>query len=217
LQPVGLNLEGYVTKFLRSGDIAPKFIEDLTAQQRINDNRLKMERFEGTLKKIDNKYPIQLSDRLYINFNNYTEQKVLVIDTLEFNVKANQYSFNSHLGEQETDAETTFNSSQISYPVVATNQCSTYQVQNNDLLDDVTIGYYDCEGAYTEIVIQPDSQSNDFCAETEPFRVAGTTAIEITKISEQCLEDLYYSLRKCFPVTIWLGNCSKYRADYFSY
>ncbi len=197
LQPVGLNLEGYVTKFLRSGDIAPKFIEDLTAQQRINDNRLKMERFEGTLKKIDNKYPIQLSDRLYINFNNYTEQKVLVIDTLEFNVKANQYSFNSHLGEQETDAETTFNSSQISYPVVATNQCSTYQVQNNDLLDDVTIGYYDCEGAYTEIVIQPDSQSNDFCAETEPFRVAGTTAIEITKISEQCLEDLYYSLRKC--------------------
>ena len=197
LQPVGLNLEGYVTKFLRSGDIAPKFIEDLTAQQRINDNRLKMERFEGTLKKIDNKYPIQLSDRLYINFNNYTEEKVLVIDTLEFNVKANQYSFNSHLGEQETDAETTFNSSQISYPVVATNQCSTYQVQNNDLLDDVTIGYYDCEGAYTEIIIQPDSQSNDFCAETEPFRVAGTTAIEITKISEQCLEDLYYSLRKC--------------------
>jgi len=197
LQPIGLNLEGYVTKFLRSGDIAPKFIEDLTAQQRINDNRLKMERFEGTLKKIDNKYPIQLSDRLYINFNNYTEEKVLVIDTLEFNVKANQYSFNSHLGEQETDAETTFNSSQISYPVVATNQCSTYQVQNNDLLDDVTIGYYDCEGAYTEIIIQPDSQSNDFCAETEPFRVAGTTAIEITKISEQCLEDLYYSLRKC--------------------
>ena len=197
LQPVGLNLEGYVTKFLRSGDIAPKFIEDLTAQQRINDNRLKMERFEGTLKKIDNKYPIQLSDRLYINFNNYTEEKVLVIDTLEFNVKANQYSFNSHLGEQETDAETTFNSSQISYPVVATNQCSTYQVQNNDLLDDVTIGYYDCEGTYTEIIIQPDSQSNDFCAETEPFRVAGTTAIEITKISEQCLEDLYYSLRKC--------------------
>ena len=197
LQPVGLNLEGYVTKFLRSGDIAPKFIEDLTAQQRINDNRLKMERFEGTLKKIDNKYPIQLSDRLYINFNTYTEEKVLVIDTLEFNVKANQYSFNSHLGEQETDAETTFNSSQISYPVVATNQCSTYQVQNNDLLDSVTIGYYDCEGAYTEIIIQPDSQSNDFCAETEPFRVAGTTAIEITKISEQCLEDLYYSLRKC--------------------
>lgn len=197
MQPIGLNLEGYITKFLRSGDIASKFIEDLTAQQRINDNRLKMERFEGTLKKIDNKYPIQLIDRLFINFNTYVEEKVLVIDTLEFNVKANQYNFNSHLGEQETDVETTFNSSQISYPVVATNQCSTYQVQNNDLLDDVTIGYYDCEGNYQEFTVNADSSSNDFCAETEPFRVAGTTAIEITKISEQCLEDLYYSLTKC--------------------
>ena len=197
MAPVDTDLKGYVTKFLRSGDIASKFIEDLTAQQRINDNRLKMERFEGTLKKMDNRYPIQLQDRLFISFNSYVEPKVLVIDTLEYNVKANQYRFNSHLGEQETDVETVFNSSQISYPVVATNQCSTYNVQNNSLLDDVTIGYYDCEGNYQEFIVNPDSSSNDFCAETEPFRVSGTTAIVITKISEQCLDDLYYSLRKC--------------------
>ena len=197
MAPVNTDLKGYVTKFLRSGDIASKFIEDLTAQQRINDNRLKMERFEGTLKKMDNRYPIQLQDRLFISFNSYVEPKVLVIDTLEYNVKANQYRFNSHLGEQETDVETVFNSSQISYPVVATNQCSTYNVQNNSLLDDVTIGYYDCEGNYQEFTVNPDSSSNDFCAETEPFRVSGTTTIVITKISEQCLDDLYYSLRKC--------------------
>ena len=197
MAPVNTNLKGYVTKFLRSGDIASKFIEDLTAQQRINDNRLKMERFEGTLKKMDNRYPIQLQDRLFISFNSYVEPKVLVIDTLEYNVKANQYRFNSHLGEQETDVETVFNSSQISYPVVATNQCSTYNVQNNSLLDDVTIGYYDCEGNYQEFTVNPDSSSNDFCAETEPFRVSGTTAIEIVLVSEQCLDDLYYSLRKC--------------------
>ena len=197
MAPVNTDLKGYVTKFLRSGDIASKFIEDLTAQQRINDNRLKIERFEGTLKKIDNKYPIQMQDRLYINFISFSEPKVLVIDTLEYNVKSNQYRINSHLGEQETDVETVFNSSQISYPVVATNQCSTYNVQNNSLLDDVTIGYYDCEGNYQEFIVNPDSSSNDFCAETEPFRVSGTTAIEITKISEQCLDDLYYSLRKC--------------------
>jgi len=197
IAPVNTDLKGYVTKFLRSGDIASKFIEDLTAQQRINDNRLKMERFEGTLKKMDNRYPIQLQDRLFISFNSYVEPKVLVIDTLEYNVKANQYRFNSHLGEQETDVETVFNSSQISYPVVATNQCSTYNVQNNSLLDDVTIGYYDCEGNYQEFTVNPDSSSNDFCAETEPFRVSGTTAIEIVLISEQCLDDLYYSLRKC--------------------
>ena len=196
MAPVNTNLKGYVTKFLRSGDIASKFIEDLTAQQRINDNRLKMERFEGTLKKMDHK-PIQLQDRLFISFNSYVEPKVLVIDTLEYNVKANQYRFNSHLGEQETDVETVFNSSQISYPVVATNQCSTYNVQNNSLLDNVTIGYYDCEGNYQEFTVNPDSSSNDFCAETEPFRVSGTTAIEIVLVSEQCLDDLYYSLRKC--------------------
>ena len=32
LQPVDVNLKGYITKFLRLGDIAPKFIEDLTVQ-----------------------------------------------------------------------------------------------------------------------------------------------------------------------------------------
>ncbi len=197
LQPVDVNLKGYITKFLRLGDIAPKFIEDLTAQQRINDNRLKIERFEGSLKKIDNKYPIQLIDRLFINFSNYSEDKVLVIDTLEYNLKTNVYKFNSHLGEQGVDVDTLFNSNGISYPVVASNQCSTYVIQNNDLLDDVTIGYYDCEGDYQEFVLGPDSSSNDICAETEPFRVSGTSAIDITKISDQCLDDQYYSLQKC--------------------
>ena len=116
MAPINTDLKGYITKFLRTGDTFPRFIEDLTAQQRINDNRLKIERFEGSLKKIDSIYPIQLFDRLYVNFNTYTESKLLVIDTLQYNVKQNVYQFNSHIGDQSTDVETLFNSSQISYP-----------------------------------------------------------------------------------------------------
>ena len=118
MAPIDANLKGYVTKFLRNGDSFARFIEDLTAQQRINDNRNKIERFEGSLKKIDSIYPIQLFDRLYIDFNTFTESKLLIIDSLEYNVKQNVYRFNSHIGDQSTDADTLFNSSQISYPTV---------------------------------------------------------------------------------------------------
>ena len=118
MAPIDTDLKGYITKFLRDGDSTARFIEDLSAQQRINDNRLKIERFEGTLKKIDTQYPIQLFDRLYIDFNTFTESKLLVIDTLEYNVKENIYKFNSHIGDQSTDAATLFNSSQVSYPTI---------------------------------------------------------------------------------------------------
>jgi hypothetical protein len=118
MAPIDSQFKGYITKFLRSGDTFPRFIEDLTAQQRINDNRLKMQRYEGSLKKVDSQFPIQLFDRLYIDFNTFTESKLLVIDTLEYNVKQNIYSFNSHIGDQSTDVDTLFNSSQISYPTV---------------------------------------------------------------------------------------------------
>ena len=87
IAPINSDLRGYITKFLRNGDTNARFIEDLTAQQRINDNRNKIERFEGSLKKIDSLYPIQLFDRLFVNFDTYTESKLLVIDTLEYNVK----------------------------------------------------------------------------------------------------------------------------------
>ena len=200
MAPLDSSKKGFITKFLRSGDVNSRFIEDLTAIQRINDNRDKIERFEGTLKKIDNKYPIQMQDRLYINFNSFSEPKVLVIDTLEYNVKANQYRFNSHLGEQGTDVETVFNSSQISYPLDSNVQnCATWYVINNETTPGTDVGfiYLDCDREFQYILQPYSSQSANFCSIGGPQYLGGGSNYEIVKVSDECVTIQYYSLRKC--------------------
>jgi len=200
MAPLDSSKKGFITKFLRSGDVNSRFIEDLTSIQRINDNRDKIERFEGTLKKIDNKYPIQMLDRLYINFNSFSEPKVLVIDTLEYNVKANQYRFNSHLGEQGTDVETVFNSSQISYPLDSNVQnCATWYVINNETTPGTDVGfiYLDCDREFQYILQPYSSQSANFCSIGGPLYLGGGSNYEIVKVSDECVTIQYYSLRKC--------------------
>jgi len=198
LAPKDSNLFGYITKFKRPGDANYRFIEDLTAQQRINDTRITQEKFEGTLKRLGSIEPIYLFDRLKVNFQTYTESKPLIIDTFKYDVKNNLYGFTGHLGDQETDAEVVFDSNKISYGVEVILECKTYYVQNNSLIENTTIKYKDCQGVDVEFVILPDSQSNDFCATTAPIRVSGSTSIEIVLVSEICLVgNNNYLLQKC--------------------
>ena len=196
--PFGEENRGLIAKFKRSNDTIYRFIEDITSQQRINDNRVKMERYEGTFKRINDKVPVSLYDRILVNFASFKETKPAVIDTLKYNLKSNTYQFTAHLADQETDATVDFKSNQVSYTIESETVCKTYSAQNDDLNNTSTIGYYDCEGVWTEIVVQPDSQTNDFCASSTPRRLGGSTNIIITLEAETCtVGNQFYLLQKC--------------------
>ena len=196
--PFGEQNRGLIAKFKRSSDTNYRFIEDITSQQRINDNRVKMERYEGSFKRLNDNLPVSLYDRVLINFATFKETRPAVIDTLKYNLKNNSYEFTAHLADQVTDSNTDFKSNQVSYPIEVETVCRTYRAQNNDLLNNSTIGYYDCEGVWTEIVITPDSQTNDFCATSAPERISGSTNVIITLVAETCIVGSeFYLLKKC--------------------
>ena len=196
--PFGEQNRGLIAKFKRSTDTTYRFIEDITSQQRINDNRVKMERYEGSFKRLNENLPVSLYDRVLIDFASFKETKPAVLDTLKYNLKSNTYEFSAHLADQVTDSNTDFKSNQVSYPIEVETVCRTYYAQNDDLNNNTTIGYYDCDGVWTEIVILPDSQTNDFCATSTPKRLSGSTNVTITLMAETCtVGSEYYLLKKC--------------------
>ena len=195
MAPVGDGFKGVLPMFKRSSDINYRFIEDLTAQQRINDNRVKIQRYEGSIKKTNNRIPIFLHNRLIIGFTNFGESLALVIDTLKFNVKSNLYDFSAHLGEQLTDAVVDFKANKISYSIPIITNCKTYRVQNDDLNNSITYSYYDCDGAFQTVTLQADSDGNDFCATTRPSVPPNANLIDV---DDTCTVSLnFYLLQKC--------------------
>jgi len=195
MAPVGDEFKGVLPMFKRSSDINYRFIEDLAAQQRINDNRVKIQRYDGSIKKLNNEIPIFLHNRLKIEFVNLIETLPLVIDTLKFNVKSNIYDFSAHLGNQLTDAVVDFKANQISYSIPFITNCKTYRVQNDDQNNSITYSYYDCDMAFQTVTLQADSDGNDFCATTRPSVPPNANLIDV---DDTCTVSLnFYLLQKC--------------------
>lgn len=97
-----------VALYKRGATDTTKTIDEIATLQQLNDSRDGLVCYEGTLKKIDNINPILLGDTIDVNFTTLSESLTLVIDTLEYNVKANLYKFTGHLLNQATDVTYSF-------------------------------------------------------------------------------------------------------------
>jgi hypothetical protein len=188
LQPESSSYYGYVVKFVTSLNSNGRFIEDIVAQQRLNDCRLKIEKYEGTFKRVNSSTAVRLRDKLQIDFNTFTEAKLLILDSLEYNVKQNTYNVLAHLGDQATDVASDFTSNQLSYPVAIELVCAEYQVSNYSQTpgNSLTVSYLDCSGTPQELTVLYDSQSPAFCASTTPEWVAGSNQYLIEQTGEIC-------------------------------
>lgn len=188
LQPESSTYYGYVVKFVTSLNSNGRFIEDIVAQQRLNDCRLKIERYEGVFKRVNSPIAVRMYDKLQIDFNTFTEAKLLILDSIEYNVKQNTYNTLTHLGDQTTDVASLFSSNQLSYPVDIELVCAEYQVSNYSQTpgNSLTVSYLDCSGTPQELVVPYDSQSPAFCASTTPEWVAGSNQYLIEQTGETC-------------------------------
>lgn len=197
LAPIDDANRGLIVKFIRPVDEQYRFIEDITSQQRLNDNRDKMQRYEGTLKKMDTRKPLFLYERIKVDYNLFKEDLPLIIDSFKYNVKQNLYEFTGHIGNQVTDVPMEFKSNQVTYPIESQVVCKTYSVQNNNLINDATIGYYDCDGVWTKEIVPADSGTPDFCASSTPIKISGPDVIVTLEADVCTLGTFYYSLKKC--------------------
>jgi len=66
--------------------------------------------------------------------------------------------------------------------------CYTYSIQNNDLSQNLTFGYTDCDGnPVTDVVVLADSSTPDFCAEQgSVYRQSGTNSWVLTIEATSC-------------------------------
>jgi hypothetical protein len=94
-------------KFLRSASDTAQYIDEITNQQRINDARNGLIRYEGTVKKIDDETPLCIGDYFSVTFTGLTETNNVLIDTINYNVKSNLYDITGHIQDQAIDSTTT--------------------------------------------------------------------------------------------------------------
>lgn len=85
------------------------FARQIVLQQQLNDNRETSVRYEGTIYN-NNTRPLDLTSKIWVNFgqNIFQEERSCILDSLEYDVKANRYNVIMHTPNQDNDVATTF-------------------------------------------------------------------------------------------------------------
>jgi len=95
-------------EFKRSRDSANKSLEQIITQEKINDYRHYLTRYEGTLRDNVGQF-IGFHHKLFMNFGeDYQDNASCVLDSMKYDVKASEYQVNMHLPNQDDDTDSTY-------------------------------------------------------------------------------------------------------------
>lgn len=93
----------------RNGDSSYFKLDELITQEILNDFRIFVRRYEGTFYNANPQpIPVALHNKLWINFNEGGELISGYIDSMKYDVKANEYSIVMHLPNQDDDFTSTY-------------------------------------------------------------------------------------------------------------
>jgi len=93
----------------RIGDSSYFKLDELITQEILNDFRIFVRRYEGTFYNANPQpIPVALHNKLWINFNEGGELISGYIDSMKYDVKANEYSIVMHLPNQDDDFASTY-------------------------------------------------------------------------------------------------------------
>lgn len=94
--------------FRRAQDAAPKYIEEIVTQQRLNDFREYCKTYEGDLSSASQYLVLSMMNKVYFKFNTFTETDSAIMDNMKFMVKSDVYSINCHIPNNYTDVASTY-------------------------------------------------------------------------------------------------------------
>ena len=94
--------------FRRPRDTADKSLEQIVTQEKANDYRKYLVRYEGTLRANSENY-LGPHNKVWLDFGeSYQDVGSCYIDSMKYDVKAAEYSVNMHLPNQDNDVNSTY-------------------------------------------------------------------------------------------------------------
>lgn len=84
-------------------------LDELISQEKLNDYRSFVKRFEGTfLNSNPQPIPVALFNKIWFNFGNQTESVTAYIDSMDYSMKKNNYRLVMHIPNQDDDVSSTY-------------------------------------------------------------------------------------------------------------
>jgi len=94
--------------FERPRDSVAKSLEQIVQQEKINDYRFNLVRYNGTLRAKNTRY-FMPHNKLWFNFDDpFTDPVSCVVDSMKYNLKAAEYTVQMHLPNQDDDVDSTY-------------------------------------------------------------------------------------------------------------
>ena len=84
-------------------------MEELLSQEILNDHREYVKRYEGTFYNGNSDpIPVALHNKIWFKFNDLEEDVTAYIDSMDYNVKRNEYTLVTHIPNQDDDISSTY-------------------------------------------------------------------------------------------------------------
>jgi hypothetical protein len=101
-----------IDTYRRAQDTSNKTIEEIVTQQRLNDFREYCKTYEGDLSSASQYMVLSMMNKIWFDFNTFSETDSAIIDSMKFSVKSNEYSVICHIPNNYTDVA---NNYRVSY------------------------------------------------------------------------------------------------------
>lgn len=93
----------------KNGSTQTYKLDELISQEKLNDYRSFVKRFEGTfLNANPQPIPVALFNKIWFNFVNQTESVTAYIDSMDYSLKKNNYRLVMHIPNQDDDVSSTY-------------------------------------------------------------------------------------------------------------
>jgi hypothetical protein len=101
-----------IDTYRRAQDTSNKTLEEIVTQQRLNDFREYCKTYEGDLSSASQYMVLSMMNKIWFDFNTFSETDSAIIDSMKFSVKSNEYSVICHIPNNYTDVA---NNYRVSY------------------------------------------------------------------------------------------------------